>query len=107
MRLGSARGLLPCYHPALRQQHKALGDVAPLARSRQPGPRLRQCPFKRAAGIGVVDKDAAQPGKGPADLSQQAQRLVAVLHVGGANNGAREQAERIDEIFRLRSVLVF
>ena len=51
-------------------------------------------PRPLAAGIG---KDGLDEGERPARRAKQAAGAVAVLYVGGMDDDAQEQAERIDE----------
>ena len=65
----------------LQQPLTGLGDV--LGHLRPP-----------VAGIG---EDALDEGKGAARRLEQGAGAVAILHIGGVDDDAQEQAERIDE----------
>ena len=70
-----------------------------------------QCP---AAGIGddlrhlwslvpCICEDALDEGKQTARRAQHLARTIAILHVGGLNDHAQQEAERIDEDVALAS----
>lgn len=95
IRLGAARGLLACYHPPPRQQHKALRGVTASHDLDNPFPRSAS-PAPSALRAGAVDQDVAWPRKGVAGLSQDPPRPVAVLHISLADDGTNERPGRVD-----------
>jgi len=51
-------------------------------------------PWPLIAGVG---EDAFDEGKGSPHRAQQVDRTVAVLHVGGVDRDAQQEAQRIDQ----------
>lgn len=85
MRLGVAKGLRACYHPAPRQQHTAIGGVAALHDSTTRPPQAPPVP-RQALG--------------------RRRHPAALVHISRADNRANVQADRVDENMSLAVVFV-
>lgn len=83
--------------PSARQDFEAFGAVRPLddlhrklADLLQGAPQFRPC-------IATIGKDMAQPRPALEYGFQDGRRAVAVLDVGGVNDDADQQAQRVDD----------
>lgn len=55
-----------------------------------------------AAAVGAVGKQMAQPGKQVVDGADDKRGPIAILHIGGVDFRADQQAQRVGMIWRLR-----
>ena len=84
--------------PSFGQDFETDGSIGPLDDVDDPGAseRCRGCGFRTL--VAAIGEDALDEWKQPAGALVQHQRnAVAVLNVGGMNDNAQEQAERVDQ----------
>lgn len=85
-------------NPALRLDDKAFRVVAtPDDLGHQVGHDMSDAVGEDRAGIGAVREQLAQEGKLSEQGGQQQHSAVAVLHVGGGDQGVQQQPELVDQ----------
>ena len=84
--------------PALRLDDEALGVLASLYDlDRQAPHRLGGAGLEDRSRIGAVGEQLAQEGELSEQGGQQQHAAIAVLHVGGSDQGVQQQSELVDQ----------
>jgi len=82
--------------PALGQDDEAMG-IAALDDLQGPRAGLGNDPGHLWPLVAGVGEDALDKRKGSPRRAQQVTRAIAILHVGGVNRHAQEEAQRVDQ----------
>ncbi len=82
--------------PALGQDDEAMG-IAALDDLQGPRAGLGNDPGHLWPLVAGVGEDALDKRKGSPRRAQQVTRAIAILHVGGVNRHAQQEAQRIDQ----------
>jgi len=85
-------------NPALRLDDKALGGVrSPDDLCHEIGHDTGDAVGEHWPGISTVGKQLAQEGELPEQGGQQQYSAIAILHVGGGDQGVQQQSELVDQ----------
>jgi len=86
----------PFDDPAFGEDDEGMSFAA-LDDLEDPATGIGDCRCSLRSLIAGIAEDALDEGEGAARLSQHVAHAVAVLHIGGMDDDAQQEAERIDE----------
>ena len=98
-------GDCPLDHPASRQRLEAFGGVGALDDFQRPCADFGECGAEFVPGIAPIGEDVAQPREAVTDAGEHIGRAaVAILNIGGVNDGPDEQSLRVGEDMTLAAL---
>ena len=84
--------------PATGKHRKARDIGAPPDDLDRPVAELGERAVEPAAAVGAVGKQMAQPGKQVVDGADDQRGTIAILHIGGVDFRADQQAQRVGDM---------